>query len=306
VGRRPLRRQRRRDRACADRRDACRGNRPAAGPYDNGPRRRSSSYLATVLTDLAAVLPGDGALYADVVNEFLAVDVVQQLAVADEQRAQWRPDGAGVRLVVRVEYRDPLPADFIVGFEQRDDAEQFLAGLRERFAKFGLELHPDKTRLIEFGRHAARDWAARGAGKPETFSFLGFRHICAVSRNGRIWIRRKTEPKRMRAKLSGVNTQIKRRRHLPVPEQGRWLASVVRGHQAYYAVPGNFDAVNAFRTQVAARHWYRALRRRSQRTRLTWIRMNRIVTRWLPAPACCTRSRRCASPPHTQGKSPVR
>jgi RNA-directed DNA polymerase len=171
--------------------------------------------------------------------------------------------------------------DFIVGFEQREDAERFLAGLHQRFAKFGLELHPDKTRLIEFGRHAARDRAARGAGKPETFTFLGFTHICAVSRNGRFWIRRKTESKRMQAKLTGLNTQIKRRRHLPVPEQGRWLASVVRGHQAYYAVPGNFDAVNAFRTQVA-RHWYKALRRRSQRTRLTWLRMNRIVTRWLP------------------------
>jgi RNA-directed DNA polymerase len=172
--------------------------------------------------------------------------------------------------------------DFIVGFEYREDAEGFLAGLRERFARFGLELHPDKTRLIEFGRHAARNRAARGQPKPETFAFLGFTHICATSKSGRFWIRRKTDSKRMRAKLKMVKTQLRRRRHLPIPEQGRWLASVVAGHQAYYGVPGNYDAVHAFRTQVT-RHWHQALRRRSQRGRkLTWVRMNRIVTRWLP------------------------
>jgi RNA-directed DNA polymerase len=171
--------------------------------------------------------------------------------------------------------------DFIAGFEHRDDAEAFLAGLRERFAKFGLELHPGKTRLVEFGRHAARNRAARGEPKPETFTFLGFTHICATSRSGRFWVRRKTDSKRMRAKLKTAKAEIRQRQHLPIPDQGKWLASVVRGHQAYYAVPGNNDAVNAFRTQVT-RHWYQALRRRSQKTRLTWARMNRIATRWLP------------------------
>ena len=171
--------------------------------------------------------------------------------------------------------------DFIVGFEHRVDAERFLVELRERFAKFGLELHPDKTRLIEFGRYAAHNRSARGAGKPETFDFLGFTHICARSKTGRFWVKRITIKKRMRAKLKALNVQLKQRRHLPIPAQGAWLASVVRGHQAYYAVPGNYEAVNEFRTQ-ATRHWHRALRRRSQRTRLTWIRMNRIVTRWLP------------------------
>jgi hypothetical protein len=107
--------------------------------------------------------------------------------------------------------------DFIVGFEYREDAEAFLAGLRERFAKFSLELHPDKTRLIEFGRRAARDRAARGEGKPETFQFLGITHICATARSGRFWIRRKTDSKRMRAKLKQVKDQIMRRRHLRVP-----------------------------------------------------------------------------------------
>ena len=171
--------------------------------------------------------------------------------------------------------------DFIVGFEHRDDAERFLEELRGRFAKFGLELHPGKTRLIEFGRHAARNRAARGEGKPETFAFLGFTHICATSGNGRFWVRRKTDSKRIRAKLMTVKDQFRQRRYLPIPDQGKWLASVVRGHQAYYGVPGNYRAVHAFRTQVT-RHWYQALRRRSQKNRLPWTRMNRIVTRWLP------------------------
>jgi RNA-directed DNA polymerase len=171
--------------------------------------------------------------------------------------------------------------DFTVGFEHREDAEAFLDGLRERFAKFGLELHPGKTRLIEFGRHAARNRAARGEPKPETFDFLGFTHICAKSKSGRFWIRRITISKRKRAKLKAVNDQLRRRRHLPIPEQGRWLASVLRGHMAYYAVPGNTSAVNGFRTQLTGR-WYKALRRRSQKTRITWTRMNRIATRWLP------------------------
>jgi RNA-directed DNA polymerase len=144
-----------------------------------------------------------------------------------------------------------------------------------------LALHPDKTRLIEFGRLAARRRARRGLGKPETFDFLGFTHICAKSKSGRFWLRRITITKRLRAKLREVNDQLKRRRHEPIPGQGQWLASVVRGHFAYYAVPGNTRAVEAFRTQVA-RHWFKALRRRSQRTRINWERMNRIVSRWLP------------------------
>jgi RNA-directed DNA polymerase len=191
--------------------------------------------------------------------------------------ADWRRHRHARGQVIVVRWAD----DFIVGFEHRADAEQFLTELRARLAKFGLELHPDKTRLIEFGRYAAGNRSARGAGKPETFDFLGFTHICAASKSGRFWVKRITIKKRMRAKLKAVKAQIKQRRHLPIPVQGAWLASVVRGHQAYYAVPGNFEAVNEFRTQIA-RHWYKALRRRSQRTRLTWARMNRTVTRWLP------------------------
>jgi group II intron reverse transcriptase/maturase len=171
--------------------------------------------------------------------------------------------------------------DITVGFEYEEDARRFLVELRERLAKFGLELHPDKTRLIEFGRHAARNRGSRGLGKPETFDFLGFTHICAKSKNGRFWLKRITIAKRMRAKLREVNDQLKRRMHQPIPVQGRWLKSVVQGHLAYYAVPGNTDAVSAFRDQVT-RHWLKALRRRSQRTRLTWARMGPIAKRWLP------------------------
>jgi group II intron reverse transcriptase/maturase len=191
--------------------------------------------------------------------------------------ADWwrRRHGHGDVIIVR--WAD----DFIVGFEHEDDARRFLVELRERFAKFGLELHPDKTRLIEFGRYAAERRRARGLGKPDTFDFLGFTHLCGKTRKGRFWLRRITISKRMRAKLREVKDQLKARRHQPIPVQGQWLASVVRGHRAYYAVPGNTDAIGAFRTELT-RLWYQALRRRSQRTRLNWVQMNRYATRWLP------------------------
>jgi hypothetical protein len=146
---------------------------------------------------------------------------------------------------------------------------------------FGLELHPDKTRLIQFGRFAAERRAERRLGRPETFDYLGFTHICAKTRDGRFFLKRITISKRMRAKLKEIKVLLKRRRHEPIPVQGMWLASVVRGHFAYYAVPGNISAVTAFRLQVV-RHWFKALRRRSQRTRLNWARMDRLEKRWLP------------------------
>jgi RNA-directed DNA polymerase len=173
--------------------------------------------------------------------------------------------------------------DFTAGFEHKADADRFLAELRGRLAQFGLELHPGKTRLIEFGRFAARDRAGRGAGKPETFDFLGFTHICAKGGNGRFWVQRITIARRLRAKLAQVRTQLRARMHQPVPVQGRWLAAVLHGHMNYYAVPGNRAAISAFRTQVT-RHWFKTLRRRSQKTRINWERMHRIATRWLPPP----------------------
>jgi RNA-directed DNA polymerase len=188
----------------------------------------------------------------------------------------WRKRHARGEVII-VRFAD----DFIAGFEYQEDAERFLDELRGRFAEFGLELHPGKTRLIEFGRHAARNRAARGQGKPETFNFLGFTHICAKSRNGRFWVRRITVKKRMRAKLQQVKDQLQRRMHQPLPDQGRWLASVVAGHVRYYGVPGNSQAIRAFREQVI-RHWRKALSRRSQKGRVTWERTRRIARRWLP------------------------
>lgn len=179
----------------------------------------------------------------------------------------WRRHHANGDVII-VRFAD----DFIVGFQYEEDARRFLDELCERFARFGLELHPDKTRLIEFGRRAVIDRRRRGLGKPETFDFLGFTHICARARSGRFWVRRITIAKRMRAKLAEVKTQLKRRRHDPIPVQGRWLAQVMQGHMAYYAVPGNSNAVSAFRYQ-ATLHWRGALRRRSQRGRITWERM---------------------------------
>jgi group II intron reverse transcriptase/maturase len=195
--------------------------------------------------------------------------------------------------------------DFVVGFQHHGDAKQFLRDLRERFAKFSLELHADKTRLIEFGRYAARDRAARGLGKPETFGFLGFTHVCGKTKDGHFRLQRLTISKRMRAKLAEVKGQLKRRRHHPIPEQGQWLASVIRGHLAYYAVPGNSRAVRVFRTQTT-RHWLKALRRRSQRHRLDWTRMDRLAQRWLPPAQILHPYPDVRFDVRTRGRSPVR
>jgi hypothetical protein len=195
--------------------------------------------------------------------------------------------------------------DLVVGFEHRDDAERFWADLRARLAEFALDLSVEKTRLIEFGRFAAERRQERGLGKPETFSFLGFTHICARDRKGRFKLKRITDSKRMRAKLSKVKTELKRRRHLPIPEQGRWLASVLRGHCNYYAVPDNNEALYAFRRQIV-RHWLSALRRRSQRTKMTWERITRLEKRWLPTVRILHPWPGTRFDARTQGRSPVR
>jgi hypothetical protein len=172
-----------------------------------------------------------------------------------------------------------------MGFQYREDAEAFRQALERRMRKFGLELNTEKTRLIEFGRFAIDNRAKRGEGKPETFEFLGFTHICARRRkDGRFTVRRKTIAKRLRKKIKAVTVELKRRRHDPVPEQGRWVRSVVGGHFNYYAVPGNYPTLNRFRRQVA-RAWLRALRRRSQKGRgLTWASMQQLLATWLPQP----------------------
>jgi RNA-directed DNA polymerase len=172
--------------------------------------------------------------------------------------------------------------DFVVGFQHRSEAEWFHRELVERFTKFKLKLHPEKTRLIEFGRYAAENRKRRGKGKPETFNFLGFTHICGKKRsNGMYTVKRRTMSKRKRAKLKEIKTELKKRMHQPVPEVGKWLRSVVGGHNRYYGVPMNQPSLSSFRFHVG-RYWYRALRRRSQKKRLTWVRMRRLIDKWLP------------------------
>ncbi len=220
--------------------------------------------------------------------------------VFDRWARQWRRQHAHGDVII-VRFAD----DLVAGFEHREDAQRFLADLRERFEKFGLELHPEKSRLIEFGRFAAQRRRARGLGKPETFNFLGLTHICGKTREGRFKLKRITISKRLRAKLAEVKDQLKRRRHLPLPEQGQWLGSVVRGHLAYYAVPGNSRALRAFRDQVT-RHWFKALRRRSQRHRLDWEKMNRLAARWLPPVHIVHPYPGVRFDARTLGRSPVR
>ena len=181
--------------------------------------------------------------------------------------------------VVYVRYAD----DIVVGFEHRDEAEQFLADLRERLAAFALELHPQKTRLIEFGRYAAERRAERGLGKPETFNFLGFTHICSRSRSGGFQLKRKTRRDRMRARLRAVKEGLRRRMHEPIPDQGQWLARVVRGYFAYHAVPTNARSLNAFHHHIG-RLWLRTLKRRGQRDASTWSRVAQLVAEYLPTP----------------------
>jgi len=199
--------------------------------------------------------------------------------VLDQWVQQWRSRHAHGDMIF-VRYAD----DFVLGFQHRGDAERFLQEMRERLAQFGLEVHPDKTRLIEFGRFAAQRRVERGAGKPETFDFLGFTHCCGKTRQGAFTIKRVSVAKRMRAKLQTIKEQLKRAMHRPVAEVGQWLRSVVQGWFNYHAVPGNRHCLDQFRTQVV-RLWLHALRRRSQKSgRWTWDRMNRWIDRWLPRP----------------------
>jgi group II intron reverse transcriptase/maturase len=171
--------------------------------------------------------------------------------------------------------------DIMVGFEKREEAEQFQEALRQRFARFGLELHPEKTRLIEFGRFAQERRRKRGLGKAESFNFLGFTHLSGQSRKGKFQIQRRTIAQRFRAKLAEIKVELRRRRHLPVPVQGDWLRSVLQGHYQYYGVPLNGKALQRFRKEVA-RIWQRSLSRRSHKGYVVWERMKRYVDKWLP------------------------
>jgi group II intron reverse transcriptase/maturase len=192
-----------------------------------------------------------------------------------------RKQACGDMIIVR------FADDIVVGFQTKADAVRFWAELIERMRKFSLELHPEKTRLLEFGPFAAENRKKRGEGKPETFDFLGFTHICGMKRgNGRFTVLRQTIRKRLQAKLSEVKTELKRRMHDPIPEVGHWLRSVVGGHIRYYGVPTNRAALYTFRFQVG-RLWHRTLLRRSQKARVLWDRMRRLIDLWLPPARTC-------------------
>lgn len=190
---------------------------------------------------------------------------------------QWRGRHARGDMIV-VRFAD----DTVAGFQHKRDGERFLADLGRRMAAFALNLHPEKTRLIEFGKFATERREKRGQGKPETFDFLGFTHICGVKANGQgfqLW--RKTKRKRLKVKLREVKEELRRHMHASIDEQGRWLNRVLRGHYAYFAVPTNSAALSAFRHQLIVR-WIRRLRRRSQRHRMTWTRMQKYIDWHLP------------------------
>lgn len=191
---------------------------------------------------------------------------------------RWRRREATGNMVM-VRYAD----DIIIGFEHETDARRFWDEMRERLREFSLSLHPVKTRLIEFGRHAADNRKRRGLSKPETFTFLGFTMICGKSRRGRFLLKRKTRSDRMRAKLQEIKEAVLRQRHQPIPIQGEWLRKVVAGFFAYHAVPTNGPAISAFRYCVIT-FWHKALRRRSQKDKMTWVRMTKLANDWLPMP----------------------
>src|SRR6201981_480837 len=190
----------------------------------------------------------------------------------------WRKKYArGEGIVIR--YAD----DIVLGFQGGTVVDRFVASLEDRLGKFGLKLHPDMTRRIEFGRYAEQNRKRRGEGTPETFDFLGFTHISGKNGNGSYAVRRMTVRKRMRKKLQEIKQQLRMRMHDPVPQTGAWLRSVVRGYFNYYAVPGNLDSLGLFRERVL-RYWGQALKRRSQIRRYAWVRRLKLATKWLPQP----------------------
>jgi RNA-directed DNA polymerase len=230
---------------------------------------------AGVLEDGARIEAEEGTPQGAVISPLLANIYLHY--VYDLWANQWRRRHA-TGDVIFVRYAD----DAVAGFEQRRDAERFLADPRERLATFASSLHPDKTRLLEFGGHAAERRAGRGEGKPDTFDFLGFTHICGANRKSegfQLW--RKSSRKRLEAKLKAIKEEMRKRMHFPIAEQGRWLGSVLSGFFAYHAVPTNYARIDAFRFHIV-RAWVRTLRRRGQNRPTTWEKMQRHIARYLP------------------------
>src|SRR5713226_5418094 len=231
---------------------------------------------AGILEDGVVTVSDRGTGQGSVISPLLA-NIYLHYAL-DLWAIRWRRrEATGDMIIVR--YAD----DFIVGFQYESDARRFLDEMRERLREFALTLHPEKTRLIEFGRFAAERRKRRGLGKPETFNFLGFTFICGKTRAGKFQLKRKTRRDRMRAKLKMIKEEMRRRMHQPILAQGKWLWHVVRGYFNFHAVPTNFRALVAFRTEIAKR-WRRVLTRRSDMAKLNWDRMKRLIGEWLPKP----------------------
>ena len=231
---------------------------------------------AGVLEDGIVTVSDTGTGQGSVISPMLA-NVYLHYAI-DLWAARWRRrEATGDMIIVR--YAD----DIVIGFEREADAHRFWEALRERLEEFSLSLHPEKTRLLEFGRLAAVKRARRGLGKPETFNFLGFTFIAGRNTRGKFQLCRKTRRDRMQAKFKEIKEELRRRRHQPIPQQGAWLKRVVAGFFAYHAVPTNSRALRAFRIGVETL-WWRSLRRRGQRDRTTWERMRKLVEGWLPEP----------------------
>jgi RNA-directed DNA polymerase len=231
---------------------------------------------AGVLEDGVVVVGDKGTGQGSVISPLLANVYLHY--TFDLWAERWRRrEATGDVIIVR--YAD----DLVVGFEHENDARRFWDAMRERLQEFSLSLHPDKTRLIEFGRYAAANRKRRGLGKPETFNFLGFTMICGKSRRGRFLIHRKTRRDRMRAKLKEVKAELRRRMHRPIPEQGNWLKQVVTGFFAYHSVPTNIRALMVFRALIKTL-WRRTLRRRSQKDRTHWERIAKLADDFLPQP----------------------
>jgi group II intron reverse transcriptase/maturase len=231
---------------------------------------------AGVLEDGVVTVNDKGTGQGSVISPLLANVYLHY--VIDLWAARWRRRQATGDMII-VRYAD----DIVIGFEHEADAHRFWDAMRTRLEEFSLTLHPEKTRLIEFGRHAAARRTRRGLGKPETFGFLGFTFICGQSRRGKFLLKRKTRRDRIRAKLQEIKEQMRRRRHQPIPEQGAWLKQVVTGFFGYHAVPTNGPALCAFRYHVVIL-WRRALQRRSQRAGMTWERISKLADDWLPQP----------------------
>jgi hypothetical protein len=214
---------------------------------------------------------------------------------------QWRRRRALGDIII-VRYAD----DFVLGFQRAYDAKRLLGHLRERLAKFRLELHPDKTRLLRFGRFAAAQRKEKGeSGAPQTFNFLGLTHCCGRSKSGLFLLLRHTIRSRLTAKAHEINLELRRRLHEPIVSQGKWLGAVLRGHYAYYGVPTNIEALDVFRSEVTHR-WFKSLRRRSQRRRLNWARMDRLAQQWLPRARIVHPWPQQRFAVRTRDKSPVR